>query len=212
MDNMHGLGVILAGGKSNRMGSDKALRMLAGEPLVLHLLRRLHKQLGTVVINTASQAPLFGQLGVPLVPDIAQFAGKGPLAGIYSAMVYAQAAGLHAIITVAVDTPFFPPNYARRLLEKSAHHAGKPILARSENSWHPTFGLWPVSLHKALEQQLTCAHDNSIMAFARQHAVESVCFTADTNSFAADPFFNINTPDDLATAQTLMAHMKEKKP
>jgi len=215
MDQKSCLGAILSGGQSVRMGRDKALLKLGGEWLITRVVRRLQNQLDSIIINSANHTPPLMETGLPLVADLPEFAENGPLAGIFSAMDYAQSANhqttdYQAIITVAVDTPFFPANYARQLIVKSAVNEGKPVIAATEAAWHPTFGLWPLSLKDALEQHLRTAQEKSILAFATRHDVQIVLFTPAPHC-SIDPFFNMNTPDDLARAKALVAKIEEKQ-
>lgn len=211
MDKKSCLGVILSGGQSTRMGRDKALLELGKELLITHAVKRLQNQLDSIIINSASRQLPFTKTTLPLVADLPQVAGSGPLGGIFSAMVYAKSNGYQAIITIAVDTPFFPETYARQLIEKARANEGKPILAATAAAWHPTFGLWPVALKDRLEHHLHTAQEKCIAAFARQQDAQTVLFTP-VPPYYIDPFFNINTPADLAEAEALVMKIEEKQP
>ncbi|RFB93433.1 molybdenum cofactor guanylyltransferase MobA [Rhizobium leguminosarum bv. trifolii] len=189
-------GVVLAGGRSQRMGRDKADVMLGTESLLRHVLTRLSQQVVPVAVNADTATE-----DAPVVPD--RFPGKaGPLAGIHAAMVYA--AGLPAVthvVTVSVDCPFFPADLVARLaaaLERPSQIA----IAASEGRSHPVFGLWPVTLSADLETWIATDEKRRVRDFLLRHDVTEVAFPLHpTRASLLDPFFNINTPDDLVEAE-----------
>ncbi|MGR9239443.1 molybdenum cofactor guanylyltransferase MobA [Rhizobium leguminosarum] len=189
-------GVVLAGGRSQRMGRDKAGVMLGAESLLHHVLTRLAQQAPLVAVNADAAAE-----GVPVVPD--RFRGKaGPMAGIHAAMVYA--AGLPSIthvVTVSVDCPFFPADLVARLAA-AIEHPSQIAIAASEGRSHPVFGLWPVTLAADLEAWITTDENRRVRDFLLRHDVTEVAFPLHpTRASLLDPFFNINTPDDLVEAE-----------
>ncbi|MBB4478055.1 molybdopterin-guanine dinucleotide biosynthesis protein A [Rhizobium etli] len=189
-------GIVLAGGRSLRMGRDKANVMLGAESLLHHVLSRLSQQVVSIAVNADAAAE-----DVPVVPD--RFPGRaGPLAGIHAAMLYA--AGLPAVthvVTVSVDCPFFPADLVARLaaaLERPSQIA----IAASEGRSHPVFGLWPVTLAADLEAWIATDEKRRVRDFLSRHDVTEVAFPLHpTRASLLDPFFNINTPDDLVEAQ-----------
>ncbi|ARO30485.1 molybdenum cofactor guanylyltransferase [Rhizobium sp. NXC14] len=189
-------GVVLAGGRSQRMGRDKAEVMLGTESLLRHVLLRLSQQVISVAVNADAVAE-----DVAAVPD--RIPGKaGPMAGIHAAMVYG--AGLPAIshvVTVSVDCPFFPIDLVARLaaaLERPSQIA----IAASEGRSHPVFGLWPVTLATDLEDWIATDAKRRVRDFLLRHDVTEVAFPLHpTRASLLDPFFNINTPDDLIEAE-----------
>ncbi len=189
-------GVVLAGGRSQRMGRDKAGVMLGAESLLRHVLTRLSQQVAHVAINADAAAE-----NVPVVPD--HLPGKaGPLAGIHAAMVYA--AGLPAIthvVTVSIDCPFFPADLVARLAA-ALEHPLQIAIAASEGRSHPVFGLWPVTLAADLEAWIATDEKRRVRDFLLRHDVTEVSFPLHpTRASLLDPFFNINTPDDLIEAE-----------
>ena len=189
-------GVVLAGGRSQRMGRDKATVMLGAESLLGHVLVRLSPQTSRVAVNADDAAE-----DVPVIAD--QFPGKaGPMAGIHAAMVYA--AGLSSVthvVTVSVDCPFFPADLVARL----AAVVERPLqiaIAASEGRSHPVFGLWPVALADDLEAWIATDEKRRVRDFLLRHDVTEVSFPLHpTRASLLDPFFNINTPDDLVEAE-----------
>jgi molybdenum cofactor guanylyltransferase len=185
------IGCILAGGRSSRFGSDKALVMWQGRTLLAHAVERLRPQVDELIINTNSGAKEYHKLACPLVRDRSA-AFEGPLAGVLAGLQWAKANGVAHLVTVAVDTPLFPKNLVAAFMKK----AGKKIIAaQSASGLHPTFALWPVSAEPALASWLSSGQSRKMTDFLK-------CQSFDTAMFAEngphDPFFNINRPEDLA--------------
>jgi molybdopterin-guanine dinucleotide biosynthesis protein A len=189
-------GVILAGGQARRMGGgDKCLLPLAGGWVVLdEIVARLSGQVDCLALNANGDAARFGAWDLPVLPD--SEADAGPLAGVLAAMGWAQAQGCDAVVTVAGDTPFFPTDLVARL----AAGSGQVALAATDRV-HPVFALWDVALADDLRVALA-AGTRRVMDFAKAQGAVEVAFPVAGGS---DPFFNINTPDDLAQARDFAA-------
>ena len=199
-------GIILAGGQSRRMGGgDKALARLAGRPLLDRIADRLKPQVDAMAVNANGDATRFGALDLPVVPDtIPGFAG--PLAGLLAGLEWAAAATLCGrLLTVAADTPFFPEDLTRRLAAATAGRNGTIAVARCDGRRHPTFALWPLTLAGPLRRMLTEGGNRRVTAFIDAHDAVDVDFPALAlaGGGSLDPFFNINTPQDLADAEPL---------
>ena len=196
------LGVILAGGLARRMGGgDKALLRVAGETLLERAARRLGPQCDRgAILNANGDPERFSKLSdLPVVAD-ATDERAGPLAGVLAGLRAAPRFGASHVVTVAVDTPFFPADLVARL-EGVAREAAVPLAcAKTGDRTHPVFGLWPV----ALADDLAAAMADGMRKVDRwtgRHGCAEAVFTAEP----FDPFFNINTPDDLARAEELAA-------
>lgn len=193
------LGVILAGGLASRMGGGDKGRLLLGETSILdHVIARLSPQVDAVALNANGDAGRFSDLGLPVLADSIE-GYAGPLAGVLAGLDWAANQGAEHIVTAAADTPFFPGDLVPRLLA-AAEDQSKPIaLARTEDGRHPTFGLWPVALRddlrKALEDGL-----RKVVLWTDSHGTAY----ADFPSGPFDPFFNVNTPEDLERARQLL--------
>ncbi|NVO27466.1 molybdenum cofactor guanylyltransferase MobA [Donghicola sp. C2-DW-16] len=193
--------VILAGGKATRMGGgDKGLRTIGGKPLLDHVLDRMRPQSGPIALNANGDPERFAGYGVPVLPDTLPD-HPGPLAGVLAGLDWAAAQGHEAIVTAAADTPFFPADLVERL-QQDAGPSGLALAATREGDkvWRqPTFGLWPV----ALRDDLRAALENGlrkIVMWTDQHNAGLAIF----DSNPVDPFFNINTPDDITEAERLL--------
>ena len=195
--------VILAGGRGTRMdGADKALLPLAGRPMIAHLIDRLAPQCAPLGINAGGEAGRFAFTDLPVLSD--SVAGQpGPLAGILAALDWAAASGADAVVTAAVDTPFPPADLVDRL-RQAARPTGLAIAASPDNTGrmrrHPTFGLWPVRLRGPLRAALK-AGERKVVLWAEAQGATVAEFAATP----FDPFFNINTPEDLARAERIAA-------
>ncbi len=193
------LGVILAGGQATRMGGgDKGLLRLGDRTLLDLVIDRLSPQVEGLALNANGDPARFDALGLPVLADsIEGFAG--PLAGVLAGLDWAAEQGASHIVTAAADTPFFPSDLVP-CLQLAAETQGKPIaLAKTENGRHPTFGLWPTALRGDLRHALTDGV-RKVVQWTDSHGTAMASFPV----VGFDPFFNVNTPEDLAEAQRLM--------
>ncbi|WP_424810759.1 molybdenum cofactor guanylyltransferase MobA [Roseococcus sp. YIM B11640] len=185
-------GVILAGGLSRRMGGgDKPLSMLGGRPMLAHVIERLAPQCAGLAINANGDPARFEGFGLPVWPD--SVGGRpGPLAGILAAM---ESSPLPWIVTVTGDAPFLPPDLVARL------HAARARLAfaSSAGRGHPPIGLWPRALAPALREAVL-GGERRVGEWALAQGAASVEWDAGPR----DPFFNANTPEELAEAARLL--------
>ena len=194
------IGVILAGGLARRMGGqDKAFIDLEGRYLLDYAIERLARQVDSLAINSNSDPALFSTYNLPIIPD-ADDSRAGPLAGVLAGLTHAQGQGAEHIVTIAVDTPFFPLDLVLRLQQASQDQAVPLACAQTNDRTHPVFGLWPVSLHEDLALALA-EGTRKVDRWTGKHGCAVAAFSVD----AMDPFFNVNTPDDLERAS---AHLR----
>jgi molybdopterin-guanine dinucleotide biosynthesis protein A len=177
-----------------------------GRPLLRYVVDRLATQASPLALNANGSPSRFAIFGLPVIPDATgDFAG--PLAGILAGMRWAAqtAPGSPYIVTAACDTPFLPGDLAGRLLEAAASSANPAIcLAASGGRTHPVCGLWPVALAADLTSALAAgAHKVLDWATAHPHRVVEFPFK-EGNGRPLDPFFNTNTPGDLAEAEFML--------
>lgn len=194
------LGVVLAGGRATRMGGgDKGLLSLAEGTLLDRVLDRLAPQVTRIAINANGDPARFAAFGLPVLADsIADH--PGPLAGVLAGLDWANDQDADQIVTVAADTPFFPVDLAMRLHEASADMAHPLALAATPGregrlDRHPTFGLWPAALANDLRTALQ-EGTRKVVTWTDRHDGRYAVFHE-----KGDPFFNVNTPEDLAEAQ-----------
>lgn len=201
-----GVGIVLAGGASTRMGGgDKCLLPLGGRPLLAHVIERLRPQIGALVINANGDAARFAQFGLPVVPD--SIGGlQGPLAGVHAGIAWVRANRPDArfVITAAADTPFFPGDLTQNFLAVLGSGPPKLLVASSEEGLHPVFGLWQVALAAALHESLQRG-ERKVSAWVKEHGAEEVYFPPiKIGNRKVDPFFNLNRPKDFAEAEALL--------
>lgn len=199
------LGVILAGGLARRMGGgDKSLLSLGASSRVLdQVIARFGAQVDQMVLNANGDPARFDEFGLPVVADSLD-GFLGPLAGVLAGLDYAAEHGFDHIVSVAADTPFFPTNLVSAL-ETASKHMDVPIalaatkIEGGKTVRHPTFGLWPVALRDDLRSALQDGL-RKVVLWTDQHGAETHVF----ESGDIDPFFNINTPEDLELANKMM--------
>ena len=186
------VGLVLAGGKSSRMGTDKAEVLLNGRTLLDLVSDRLKAQVNTVLINSNAKH----HTPYVTVPDqLTDF--QGPLAGVLAGLTFVKnhMQGATHLLSVPVDTPFFPEDLAQKLGNAAVSDTAI-VVARSNGNLHPVFALWPVQLAGDLEIFLTESDDRRVKSFFARHPLTIVDFEEN----GGDPFFNINTPLDLEQA------------
>ena len=196
-------GIVLAGGLGTRMGgTDKALMPLTGRPMLAHALARLAPQVPLLAISANGDPARFAEYGLPVVADpIEGFAG--PLAGVLAGLRWAGGKDARYIVSVAGDTPFFPRDLVARLLE-AADGKDCIVLAASNGRAHPVFGLWPVALADDLEAFLTAGETRKVLVWVDRHDNATIDFPMlETGGEPLDPFFNINTPEEMDVAESL---------
>ena len=197
--------LLLAGGKSRRMGGgDKNLIMLGDKPLLAHVIARAVPAQAPVVINANGDASRFEGFGLPVIADVVDgFAG--PLAGVLTGLEHAAARhpDVSHVISLATDAPFLPRDLAERLI--SAVEDGADMAqARSGGRRHPVFAIWPVSMAGALRAALVDEGLRKIDDFTARFDCAIVDFLPDEDG-APDPFTNLNTPEDLEDARIRVA-------
>jgi molybdopterin-guanine dinucleotide biosynthesis protein A len=195
-------GVLLAGGLGRRMGggADKPLRLLAGRSLLAHAVQRAAPQVGALVLNVNTVPAAFTDYGLPLVADpIAGYAG--PLAGVLAGMEWAAARGCQWLVSFATDAPFLPRDLVTNLVEAVRREDADIGCARSGGRVHPVFALWPVHLAETLRRAMVEEQMRKVDLWTSRFRVAY----ADWPDQPFDPFFNVNTPEDLAAAEGVSA-------
>lgn len=188
---MRVLGAILCGGAPRGGFADKALVAFAGQALAARTLARLAPQVELAVLVAADPARL-SRLGARTLDD-GPMAGQGPLSGLHSALLLAEREGFAAVLSAPCDMPFLPADLAARLAA-----SGAPSVAVSMGRVHHLVGLWPVAALRDLAMSLAEPWSRAVEAWADRLRPRPVIWTG-----RPDPFFNVNTPADLARAATL---------
>jgi molybdopterin-guanine dinucleotide biosynthesis protein A len=185
---------VLAGGEGSRIGGGKPLTELGGRTLIQRAYDRARSwsSSATVAIRTPEQ------LGSCQLPWIADAAGiEGPLAGLAAALEWSCRLGAESLLTIPCDMPFLPHDLPRRLIDEIGEFG--VALASSGGELHPVCGLWRnEAMYKFPDY---CASGRrSLRGFAQHVGYAEVEWPL----AARDPFFNINTPADLARAESMI--------
>jgi molybdopterin-guanine dinucleotide biosynthesis protein A len=190
--------MVLAGGRSSRMGEDKAALMLDERRLAHIAADRLAASgCAPVLINSANQT--LSHSNYTLVPDVlGQF--EGPLAGILSGLLWVREHAPEAshLLCVPTDSPFFPTSLASEL-PALAETPATIVMATWQGKPEPAFALWPVALAEELGEWLETNQNRAIRAFAEARKTRYAEFADPTER--TNPFFNINTPEDFRQAE-----------
>lgn len=201
-------GVILAGGKSRRMGGgDKGLQPLQGKHLISHVILRARSQVDALAINANGAPGRYAEFGLPVVADsVAGFAG--PLAGVLAGLDWAAEAAPESawLATFACDAPFFPHNLVTRLWAEAEEAGADLACARSRGRDHPVFALWPLAVREDLRRALLEDEIRKVDAFTARFRLATVEFPDLASPWGlVDPFFNANRPEDLAEAERFLS-------
>lgn len=195
------LGVILVGGLARRMGGgDKGLRLLGGRPVLAHIIERLQPQVPLLVLNANGDPARFADFGLAVtgdsIPD-----HPGPLAGILAGLDWAIAnqPATRWIATSPGDCPFLPLDLVSRLAAALTPSATAAV-ARYDGRVHPVIGLWSIGLADDLRRAIATDGLRRVEDWLARCGAVPVDFP----SGPTDPFFNVNTPADLAEAEVLL--------
>lgn len=182
--------IVLCGGRATRLGGiEKPLADLGGKPLIAHVIARLEPMVDDFVLSVGRDADHYEQFGYPVVAD--DDPGQGPLAGIVSALAVAHTPW---ILTTPADTPFLPSNLVAALAPACARHGAAVVSAGGHRQ----------NLSMLLDQPQAAALAEFYRSGGRAVHRWLVANDVDEVEFPKDGFFNINTPEDLALARTIV--------
>jgi molybdenum cofactor guanylyltransferase len=196
------VGAILAGGLARRLGGgDKALRTVGDRTVLGWLIDRLAPQVTRVILNANADPGRFGALGLPVVADSLPD-HPGPLAGVLAALDWSaeSAPGIEWVVTVPGDAPFVPRDLVMRLHAGRQYSNATMACAASQDRTHPVIALWPVSVRDELRSAVAEHGIRRIDRFTQRYG----CAVVGWPAAPVDPFFNVNTPDDLAEANRIV--------
>lgn len=177
-------GAIIAGGRSTRMGTDKLLAQIGAARVIDRIADRLRPQVATLIIN--ANEPI-ADVGLELVPDRLRNIGT-PVAGLHAVLHWARENGFEWIVTVTGDAPFLLPDLVSRLSS-----VGGAAIAASGGQSHYLTGMWPTGFDEPVTPGMR----------AQDWAKRACAQTVEWPTTPYDPFFNINTPEDLAEARRI---------
>ncbi len=179
-------------------GGDKCLKLLHGRTLLHHIWGRIEPQVSTILINANGDPARFAGLDAPVIVDTIE-GGQGPLAGILTGMewITEHHPAIKWIATFPGDAPFVPLNFVQVCLTVAEAEEAGIVCARSNGRTHPVCALWKVSLADDLRRAMTEEAVRKIDLWTLRLRISHCDFSTDP----VDPFFNINTPEDLAEAE-----------
>jgi len=201
------LGAILAGGQSKRMGKDKLFLELNNKKLIEHTIDKVKKYLKTVIIITNQDNEFFSKNNLTTVKDCVE-GQLGPLVGILTAMKWAKE-NLNKcswIATFPCDTPFFPESIIKSFIEESEKKESLILCASSHGRKHNIFGLWSLDLYDKLKDDLINKKIRKVQDWTEKSKIKNLEFKFKDY----DPFFNINTEEDLEFAKKLSKRIKNE--
>ena len=197
--------IILAGGKSRRLGTDKALLEFEGQPIIGRVLKRL-RRLSDDVIIVAKDTAAYAQFGARLATDV--YPGHGALVGLHAGL---RAARHPSALAVACDMPFLDLRLLRFMIV--AGKAYDVVMPRIGGLPEPLHALYRVErCLPAIEQSLDSGQFKMTsflprlrVRYLEQHEVDLL-----------DPerlsFFNVNTPEDWQRGQELARRLDRQRP
>jgi len=201
------LGAILAGGQSKRMGKDKLFLELNNKKLIEHTIDKVKKYLKKVIIITNQDNEFFSKNNLTTVKDCVE-GQLGPLVGILTAMKWAKE-NLNKcswIATFPCDTPFFPESIIKSFIEESEKKESLILCASSHGRKHNIFGLWSLDLYDKLKNDLINKKIRKVQDWTEKNKIKNLEFKFK----GYDPFFNINTEEDLAVAKKISMKIKNE--
>tara|TARA_B000000475_G_C15931267_1_gene420873 strand:- start:290 stop:898 length:609 start_codon:yes stop_codon:yes gene_type:complete len=196
MDHSKILGVVLAGGKSQRFGEDKSQVKLADKLLINYILSEIIDEFNELLIISNNSIEFQKSEKISVINDFKK--DLGPLGGVLSAMKWVKDnnKAYQWISTFPTDTPFFKNSILKNFFKKIHPEDGKLFFIKSNNTRHNIFGLWSIDLISKLEKDLEKG-ERKVESWANSVGVNTINMQFEKN----DPFFNINTKEDLEKAK-----------
>ena len=199
MDHNNILGTVLAGGKSQRFGEDKSQVKLAGKLLIDHMLTEIIDEFKELLIVSNNKISFHNSEKISIIEDFEK--GLGPLGGVLSAMKWIKEnqKDYKWITTFPVDTPFFKRQILKDFIQNINFNESDLFFIKSNNTRHNIFGLWSINLLDKLEKDLNNG-ERKVELWANNTGVKIINMEFSNN----DPFFNINTKEDLKKAEEIL--------
>ena len=201
------LGAILAGGKSTRMGKDKLFLELNNKKLIEHTIDKVKKYLKQLIVVTNQNNEFFSKNNLTVVKDCIE-GQLGPLVGILTAMEWAKqnSKKYSWVATFPCDTPFFPETIIKSFIKESERKDSLILCDSSHGRKHNIFGLWSLDLYDKLKDDLINKKIRKVQDWTEKNKIKNLEFKFKDY----DPFFNINTKEDLEFAKKLSKKIKNE--
>ncbi|NBP60055.1 MAG: molybdenum cofactor guanylyltransferase [Proteobacteria bacterium] len=194
------LGVVLAGGQSKRFGQDKSQVQLGGKILIDYILLEILDQFNEILIISNNDIKFLNSKKITKIEDYKK--DLGPLGGVLTAMRWIKKNNRDYkwISTFPSDTPFFKKKYLSDFIKNIDDKKSKLFFIKSNDKRHNIFGLWSTELLDRLEDDVTNKGERKVEIWANKVGVKTINMEFKNN----DPFFNINTKEDLEKAKELI--------
>ena len=198
MDHNKILGVVLAGGKSQRFGRDKSQVKLNGKMLIDYILSEIIDEFKETLIIANQTISFMKSDKITVIQDLKK--GLGPLGGVLSAMKWIKNNNKEYtwVSTFPADTPFFTKKELKNFYDDIRIEESKLFFIKDKNTRHNIFGLWSVDLMDQLETDLSKG-ERKVENWANSIGVSTV----NVDYKKINPFFNINTIEDLEKAKII---------
>ena len=194
-------GIVLCGGLSRRMGSDKSQKKIGDLKLIDIVIEKASSQVSRLAINAENLKS--EKFNLELVPDC-KSGNLGPLIGILSGLLWTKKNNSEWLMVFPVDSPFFPNNIVESFV--NGLNDEKIVMAKSNNKLHQVFSMWSVELISDLEFAIN-NNQRKIDLLIKKIPTRLVNF----NNIGYDPFFNVNNADDLYKAKEIYREFFENK-
>jgi len=191
------LGAVLAGGKSERFGKDKSEIKLGSKTLLIHTLDKIKSKFNKIIIVSNNKKVK----DYVVIKDCIE-GQLGPLVGVLSAMKWIKKNNYSYkwVMTFPCDTPFFDISIIDKFIEATKLNDSPLYFVKSEEKRHNIFGLWSLKIMETLEADILKNDYRKVEKWANKIGVKTINITYDN----IDPFFNINTQEDLEEAKKIL--------
>jgi molybdenum cofactor guanylyltransferase len=191
-------GLVIAGGKSSRMGAEKGLVQFGGKPLILYPVQLLTQLCSNVIICANSDAYDF--LGLPVVADL--MPGGGPMAGIYSGLMAARTG---YVLILSCDMPLIPADLLQHLI--ASHGEAKAAVAFHKGFAEPLCGIYSRELLDELKAHIL-GQKFKLITFLEEVNARQIEIDESLPFYTPDLFLNMNTQADLERGEMLLSKNK----
>jgi molybdopterin-guanine dinucleotide biosynthesis protein A len=196
MDHSKILGTVLAGGKSVRLGMDKSQVKLADKLLIDYILSEIIEEFKEILIVANNSIDFQKSNKISVIEDFKK--DLGPLGGVFTAMKWIKDNNkdYQWVSTFPTDSPFFKNKILKDFFNEIHPGESKLFFIKSNNTRHNIFGLWSLELMNKLEEDLNKG-ERKVEVWANSVGVKVINMDFEKD----DPFFNINTKEDLEKAK-----------
>ena len=196
MDHSKILGTVLAGGKSVRLGMDKSQVKLADKLLIDYILSEIIEEFKEILIVANKSIDFQKSNKISVIEDFKK--DFGPLGGVFTAMKWIKDNNkdYQWVSTFPTDSPFFKNKILKDFFNEIHPEESKLFFIKSNNTRHNIFGLWSLELMNKLEEDLNKG-ERKVEVWANSVGVKVINMDFEKD----DPFFNINTKEDLEKAK-----------